>query len=152
DAMHPRPLPRLLGGREDREHRERPVDALRRGPVGEAASRPVRRLRPNDRATVAARDDEQPLADRRGAVVGRPELPPLDLIPMPLERADPLPERPTLPAGAGAQPIRRTNERSPIGEFLDVLEDNDPWAHGPCPPRHDPRKRSGAPRSIAQRL
>ena len=78
---------------EDRRARNRPIDDLRRCTPRMVASRTERRLRPPNREPVAPRHQEQPLATRRGAVVGCDEKPPLDNISLAFQGSNKLSER-----------------------------------------------------------
>ena len=99
----------------------------------------VRRGGPDDRAAVAPGDPEEALADRRGAVIARPQLAVLGHV------AERLPGHAELAKDLAA-PLRARpaagEQRAPLCEFLDVLQDDDAR---PLPGRQGLHKREPGP-------
>src|ERR1035441_1026970 len=92
------------------------------------------RIRPGNGLHVATRDNEQSLADGRGAELARPHFPPLDRVSQVLKLLHPPPERLPLALLAGLA----AHQRSPCLELLDVLQHDDARLDDSRPAQRDP--------------
>jgi hypothetical protein len=96
----------------------------------------MRRSRPHDCLTVAARDQEETFANCRCAIVTGAQLTPLNCVAhaseLPNERLE------GLASSYRARPVGLAQHRAPRLEFLDVLEHDDTRAYSSCPARRYP--------------
>ena len=139
---------RILRRRKDAEHRNGPIDTIRRdiprlkdaflnALAGWVA---MRGSGPYDRLAVSPGDESKSLANRRGTPIAGADLPPFHTVASFPQNADELAEPAPRRFLALSVVVGRPNKSGPTRELFNVFERDDPRLDGVGPPTDNPSK------------